>query len=393
MWGESKAQRALVVVGIPALAVFGGVGGAAAQPIFEPTFSDSQLCVTADFENALLQGPIQYSDTVAVDLPAGEVVIPEAISYDDYTNRADTPTQLSERWEVEFLDADGNVIATSDATPDVADGVQRAEFIGALGSVTLTEPAVAVRAHHRTDLPPDPSPNSVYASGVTLCWEEGLTPPVCTDDDGNAIEANADGTCPSPPEVCLDTNGDPLTDEDGTTLTPDDNGECPAPTSPQCVDADGDPLLDSDGDPVVPDDAGECPSTATPQCLDADGNTLEPSADGTCPTATPQCLDGDGNALEPSADGSCPPAGPLTPQCVDSDGAALTPNDDGTCPVVTAPPPAGPTVPGQAPTPSPSGQLPVTGSQSTILLLSGLWLVAAGGTATLFVRSRMTPTR
>lgn len=342
MWGESKARRALVLVGVPALAVFGGVGGALAQPIFEPTFSESQLCVTADFENALLQGPIQYSDTVAVDLPAGEVVIPEAISFDDYTSRADTPTQLSERWEVEFLDADGNVIATSDATPDVADGVERAEYIGALGSVTLTEPAVAVRAHHRTDLPPDPSPNSVYASGVTLCWEEGITPPACTDADGNAIEPNADGTCPSPPEVCLDVNGDPLTNQDGSAIEPNDAGECPAPVTPQCVDANGD-------------------------------------------------------VVEPSSDGSCPPAGPLAPQCVGPDGAALTPNSDGSCPVVQAPPPAGPTVPAQAPTPAPAqpqgGTLPVTGSTSGILLYSGLWLLAAGGTATMFVRSRMIPAR
>ncbi|MEZ5380003.1 MAG: hypothetical protein R2733_26145 [Acidimicrobiales bacterium] len=317
---------------VPAFSLVVGVGSAAAQPIFQPTFSDSQLCVTVDLDNALLQGPIEYSPSHAVDLPAGEIVIPEAISWDEYPNRELTPTQVSERWELEFLNADGEVIATSDAVPDVADGVRRAEYIGALGSVTLPEPAAAVRAHHRTDLPFDPTPASVHASGVTLCWEEGLTPPVCTDANGDAIDANADGTCPTEPAVCVDANGDPLTNADGTNVVEDANGDCPA---------------------------------------------------------APQCVGADGTATEPQADGSCPPSGPVLPQCLGSDGTAVTPNADGTCP---EPEPAGPVVTPSQPSPAPAqpqgGQLPVTGNESMILLLSGLWLLAAGTTATMFVRTR-----
>ncbi len=351
MWDESKARRALVMAVVPAFSVLAGVGGAAAQPIFEPTFSDSQLCVTVDLENSLLQGAIEYSPVFPIELPAGEIVIPEAISWDEYPNRELTPTQPSERWELQFLDADGAVIATSDAVPDLADGVRRGEFIGALGSVTLPEPAVAVRAHHRTDLPFDSSPASVHASGVTLCWEEALTPPTCTDATGDTIEPQADGTCPKPP-TCTDANGDPLTNADGTVVDPNADGSCPGPLAPQCV-----------------DDAG--------------------------------------NATQPAADGSCAPSDPAVPQCADSDGSPVTPNADGSCP---APPPAGPVTPQQPtpqqpspapPTPSqpapsqpaaPSqpqgGSLPVTGNESMILLLAGLWLVAAGGTATMFVRTR-----
>ncbi len=341
MWGESKARRALVVAALPAISVVAGVGSAAAQPIFQPTFSDSQLCVTVDMENSLLQGPIDYTPTYQVDLPAGEVVIPEAISWDEYEGRENTPAQSSERWELQFLDADGNVIAISDAVPDVADGVRRAEFIGDLGSVTLPEAAVAVRAHHRTDLPPNTTPNSVHVSGITLCWEEALTPPVCTNAAGEEVEANADGTCPTAEPVCVDANGDALTNDDGTAVVPDDNGECPA---------------------------------------------------------APHCVDSDGNAVEAQADGSCVPNGPLLPQCVDADGATVAPNSDGSCP---APAPLGPTTPAQPtpaqPTPTPTqpspaqpqgGTLPITGSESMILLLSGLWLVAAGTTATMFVRTR-----
>ena len=325
MWGKSKARRALVVAAVPALSVLAGVGGVAAQPIFQPTFSDSQLCVTADMENAILAGPIRYTPSVAVALPAGEIAIPEAISYDEYENREFTPAQTSERWELEFLNANGDVIATSDAVPDVADGVRRGEYIGALGSVTLTEPAVAVRAHHRTDLPPNDTPNSVHVSGVTLCWDDVLTPEICVDEDGNVIDANDDDTCPTP---------------------------------------------------------------TTPQCVDEDGNAIDANDDDTCPTpTTPQCVDEDGNAVSAEADGSCAPAGPALPSCTDADGDTVAANDDGTCPELD---PAGPTVTPQQPSPAqPNGdQLPITGSESMILLLSGMWLLAAGTTATMFVRTR-----
>ncbi len=405
MWGKSKARRALVVAAVPALSVLAGVGGVAAQPIFQPTFSDSQLCVTADMENALLQGAIQYTPPVAVSLPAGEIVIPEAISYDEYEYREFTPTQTSERWEIEFLNADGDVIATSDAVPDVADGVRRAEYIGALGSVTLTEPAVAVRAHHRTDLPPNDTPNSVHVSGVTLCWDEVLTPEICVDDDGQEVTPNDDGSCPGETvDVCLDDDGAPLTDDDGEQVVPDGDGNCPTPAEPQCTDADGAVVdanddgtcpdsstpqcLDEDGNSVTPNEDGSCSEPAAPQCTDADGTAIDANDDGTCPTpTTPQCVDEDGNAVAAEADGSCAPSGPALPSCTDADGETVAANDDGTCPDLD---PAGPIVTPQQPSPAQpnGGQLPITGSESMILLLSGMWLLAAGTTATMFVRTR-----
>ncbi len=327
MWGLRAARRVLVLAGTPVLAMASTASGVSAQPAFEPTFSDSQLCQTVDFGDVRLMAPSsRTTDVVAVSLPAGTLNIPEAISWDGYAGRTNVPAQLSERWELQFFDAAGDVVATSAATPDVADRIERAEWIGSLGSVDLPVPVVGVRANLRNDLPPNETANSVHVSGVTLCFDDpALIPPVCVDGDGNPIPAEADGTCPTAgPAVPQPPAG---------------------PTVPQ---------------PGV--------------CTDSSGNTVTPNADGSCPLApiVPGCSDSTGNAVTPNADGTCPASTPTT--APPPAGPTVTPTG-GATPVPSQPSASG-------------GQLPVTGGTAGVFLWSGLWLLAAGTTAILYARQQ-----
>ncbi len=278
MWGKRAARRALILVGTTVVSMAATTNGVSAQPAFEPTFSDSQLCQTVDFGDVRLRAPNERTtEVVAVSLPAGTLNIPEAISWDGYIGRSGVPIQLSERWELQFLDAGGAVIATSSPTVDVPDGLERGEWIGSLGSVELPVPASGVRANLRNDLPPNDTPNSVHVSGVTLCFDDpSVVPPVCLDGDGIQVAPAADGTCPpAGPTVpnCVDSSGN--------TVTPNADGTCPtAPTVPVCT--------NSSGTPVTPNADGTCPAAPiVPNCVDSSGNTVTPNADGTCPAATP----------------------------------------------------------------------------------------------------------
>jgi hypothetical protein len=85
--------------------------------------------------------------TIASALPAGTYVV-NAVSYDGSVGRASNPAQVVEQYFLEFLDAGGNVLATSAATVDLQDGVDEASWAGSLGEVTLASDAVAVRATH-----------------------------------------------------------------------------------------------------------------------------------------------------------------------------------------------------------------------------------------------------
>jgi hypothetical protein len=180
-------------------------GGASAQT---DTAAESS-CVTVDFAGAkLIIGGADRTAANPVTLPAGIIDIPSARSSDGYPSRGSV-AQNSEKYEIEFLSASGAIIATSAPSGDVPDFLVSAEWTGSLGSVTLSEPAVAVRAHHRPDLPGDNSPQSVLANEVTFCFELPAAP-VCGDD---GVTTNPDGTpCEPTTPVCGD---------DGVTTNPD----------------------------------------------------------------------------------------------------------------------------------------------------------------------------
>lgn len=389
-----------------ALAVIAATAFAGSPANAQESEEAAQTCVEQTIDAHLLRPSNSQSAVFPIDIPAGTVSIPRATSRDFYPAR-ETITQTSERWELQFLDAAGNVIATSAPTGDVPDLSADASWEGALGEVTLPANAVGIRANHRPDLPDDGTPSSVWASGVTVCWPDQVAAPVCDSDaDGNTVTPNDDGSCPAPDcgtntgggIIAPDANGDCPTpdcgsDADGNTTPPNPDGTCP---TPDCgTNPDGSVIEPADDgscaapSPTTPGDGepgGPAPTTPGPDCgSDADGTAVTPNEDGTCPSpADPEtsCTDAVGNPVTPNADGSCPntpvegnpppPEGPITDCGNDADGNPVSPNADGSCPTT----PAGGTPPPPKP---PAGTLPVTGVQSTLLLGTfGLFTLAAG---------------
>ena len=281
-------------------------------------------CVTADFGGQQLQiGVADRTTSVAVALPAGTVTIPSARATDSYPNRVNV-TQPSEKYEVEFLSASGAIIAVSAPTADVPDFVEFGEWIGSLGSVELSEPAVAVRAHHRPDLPFDGQPDSLQASEVTLCFE--VTPdgpsvdPVCGDE---GVTTNADGTPCNP--VCGDEGV--TTNADGT------------PCNPVC--GDEGVTVDADGTPCNP-----VPTTTVDEEVAGPTTTVDEEVAGptTSTTAAPTT------------------AAPTT-----------------AAPTTAAPTTAVPTTVAEEVAGPSESTLPVTGSNSAFLLALGAAMLLAGG--------------
>lgn len=151
-----------------------GVAFAAPFLLFAPSAgAQGDVCLDTDFGSPRLidwdgyNPKVEYSKLVPVSLDAGTYDVTGS-SFDSYPARVGM-TQLSERWEVQFLDAGGSVIGTSAIAPDLADRVETATWKGSLGTVTLSAPATHVRAHHRPDAPADGEANSVVPKGATIC--------------------------------------------------------------------------------------------------------------------------------------------------------------------------------------------------------------------------------
>lgn len=98
-------------------------------------------------------------------------------------------TQSSEVWDLQFLDATGKVIATSDASEDLPDRVAVADWSGSMGTVTLTVPATAVRARHRPDAHADGSANSVEPTVATVCSQAPETTTTTTTTTAPPVTA------------------------------------------------------------------------------------------------------------------------------------------------------------------------------------------------------------
>lgn len=156
-----SATLLLVGGGLAAGATF-GVTPAGAEPCLDVAFTSTRL-IDWDGYNP----KVEYSPAVPAALAPGTYDLTGS-SFDDYPSRTGV-TQRSEVWELQFLDASGAVIGTSGLTGDLPDRVARGEWAGSLGTVTLTSPAVAVRAHHRPDAHADGSANSVVPAGATVC--------------------------------------------------------------------------------------------------------------------------------------------------------------------------------------------------------------------------------
>ncbi len=356
-WQRSAAPRHFAqVLGAALIATLAVLATGAATSAQEE--SSRQVCVDQSINAHMWRGGPSQSAVFPLEIPPGQVDIPTASSRDYYAGRGELH-QPSERWQLQFLDANGAVVASSAPTEDVPDGEDDQSWSGSLPSVNLPNGASAVQAIHRPDVAPtDGQAMSVWATGITLCWQ--VT--VCLDADGNEVDRNEDGTCPSA-EECVDANGDPV--------EPNEDGSCPEPPDP------AGPCVDSEGNPVPSNEDGTCPETTTtttsPPTTTATTNPPDP------PDPAGPCLDSEGNPIPTNDDGTCPvPTVPTTaaPECTDANGNPATPNADGSCPT---PDPAGPTVDPTTTTVAPTGPLPVTGSNSTVpMLLGGVFLLAAG---------------
>lgn len=259
MWGKKTIVRTLgacAIIGGGLVTMGTGVG---AQTPTTQT-STPQTCVTQEINaRFFLNGPSE-SDVFAIDIPATTVAIPSAGARDFYPGRQ-AVNQKSERWQLQFLDVAGNVIAVSAPTEDVPDGEDDQSWVGPLADVPLSAPAAGIRAVHRPDLPADGQAMSVWATGITLCWSATSSVPVCPPDAaGNPQTTDASGNCAGP-----------------STPPP------PGPTAPQ---------------PAPP------PSGPTTCGTDAAGATIPRSTDGTCPTSPP---------YPPSPPSTPDPAGPSLP--------------------------------------------------------------------------------
>ncbi len=141
------------------------------------------VCQTVDMGGTrLLKLKDPYTRTLPIELPAGTVDITRARAWDAYTGRSTAGVQTSERYEIEFLDSAGNVVATSAPTGDVPDGLEEAEWVGPLGEVQLPVAVAGIRAHHRNDLPADDTPDSVNAGDFTVCYTVTTTPETTTPE-------------------------------------------------------------------------------------------------------------------------------------------------------------------------------------------------------------------
>ncbi len=257
-----RTALAAAVTGIGVLAV----GGSPAAAV------DAGTCTTVDFEGQILLDPWPPTiGDIAVDLPAGEISIPVATSTDAYPERVDI-TQTSEIWDLQFIAADGSVIATSIPTQDLPDELAEADWVGDLGTVTLSEPAVGLRARHRPDIAPDGTPNSVHPTEVTLCFAAPPSDPPPGDgdcllnDDGTPADPS-DPDCPAPlppteeppttePPTTEPPTTEPPTTEPPTTEPPTTEPPTTEPPTPDC------PLGD-DGEPIDPNDP-DCPIDPLP---------------------------------------------------------------------------------------------------------------------------------
>lgn len=157
---------AALLTALTGSAALGVIGGAS------PAGADTE-CLNVSFPATRLidwdgyNPKVEYSPAVPVALDAGTYSL-TGTSHDDYPSRTGV-TQTSEIWELQFLDAGGNVVATSGLSGDLPDRVAVADWSGSLGSVTLSGPAVSVRAHHRPDAVADGSANSVVPTAATVC--------------------------------------------------------------------------------------------------------------------------------------------------------------------------------------------------------------------------------
>ncbi|MDY7105169.1 MAG: LPXTG cell wall anchor domain-containing protein [Actinomycetota bacterium] len=115
----------------------------------DQTYALAEIFLAQGYDRRfIMQGDVRVVDLTTA-LEAGEYTF-DTYSWDEHPNRPyDTP-QASERYYVELIDADGNVVGSTGATTDLPDDVVRGESYDTF-EVTLTGTAVQMRIIHIQD--------------------------------------------------------------------------------------------------------------------------------------------------------------------------------------------------------------------------------------------------
>lgn len=157
----------------------------------------------------LLVGSVTTADVaLASAIPAGSYDL-NAASRDEHDGRDSIDAQLQEQWVVEFLDANGAVLATSQATADLQDNTPSATWSGSIGSISLAADAVSARLVHAA--PTSSTANSVFpvcfgaVSTGTGEPEPGDGDPVLPIEEPDDVDVPAD---PVTSSIILDFDSD-----------------------------------------------------------------------------------------------------------------------------------------------------------------------------------------
>lgn len=167
----------------------------------------------------IMQGDVRVVD-LTTQMEAGEYVV-DTYSWDEHPNRPyDTP-QASERYYVEFVDAEGNVVGSTGATTDLPDDVVRGESYDTF-EVTLTGTAVEMRIIHIQDYITTGSVVPGCLSISAVVEPEPETPPTTTPPTTTPPTTAPPVTTPpatTPPTTEAPTTTAPAVEVDDNTAT------------------------------------------------------------------------------------------------------------------------------------------------------------------------------
>ena len=161
---------------------FTALPASAHEDCWDVTFSDSRLSDPGTPRTPSVPWGMQGGVGIRVG---------QAVSKDSASGRASGPAQPSERWEVEFLDAAGNVVGRSGVTDDLPDDTDDAMWSGEIAGAFVQNDVVAVRAHHRPDLGAAGTDNGVDAVSVQLCVESSATTTTTTAATGSTTSTTS----------------------------------------------------------------------------------------------------------------------------------------------------------------------------------------------------------
>lgn len=185
---------------------FTALPASAHEDCWDVTFSDSRLSDPGTPRTPSVPWGMQGGVGIRVG---------QAVSKDSASGRASGPAQPSERWEVEFLDAAGNVVGRSGVTDDLPDDTDDAMWSGEIAGAFVQNDVVAIRAHHRPDLGAAGTDNGVDAVSVQLCVETSSTTTTAT----STTTSPSTTTAPNPTTSTVPGTSTTTTAVPGTSTT------------------------------------------------------------------------------------------------------------------------------------------------------------------------------